>query len=110
MEVAVNNQNDPPTVLKQFNPQSAHWLIVKLEGTRSNHSALGAQVKIIAGGHAQMDEVRSGGSYLSQNDLRLHFGLGAAREADQIEIVWPSGKKQILAHVHADQVIAIKEP
>jgi len=64
---------------------------------------------LLKGARTQLDEVRSGGSYLSQNDLRLHFGLGRATEADRIEIAWPSGATQILEHIEADRVVAIQE-
>ena len=78
--------------------------MLKLAGTRSNRSALGAKVRLTAAGRTQIDEVRSGGSYLSQNDLRLHFGLGAAQRVDRIEIEWPSGARQTLRDVAADRV------
>ena len=67
-------------------------------------------MKLTAGGRTQVDEVRSGGSYLSQNDLRLHFGLGAAQRVDRIEIQWPSGASQILRDVLAGRVVEIEEP
>jgi hypothetical protein len=82
---------------------------VKLEGSKANRSAIGARVKAMAGGHAQWDEVRSGGSYLSQNDLRLHFGLGSATKVDRVEIAWPGGKRQVLENQLADRVLKIKE-
>ncbi len=110
VEVLVNNQNEPPSLFKQMARQSNHWMILRLAGTRSNRSALGAKVKVTAGGHTQIDEVRSGGSYLSQNDLRLHFGLGAAARAERIEIDWPSGVRQTLRDAAADRVITIEEP
>ena len=110
VEVLINNQNETPSLLKQTSRPSGHWILLKLVGTRSNRSALGAKVKLTAGGHSQIDEVRSGGSYLSQNDLRLHFGLGTAARADRIEIAWPSGARQVLEDLAADRVVAIEEP
>ena len=109
IEVLVNNQNETPSLLKQTSSPSGHWILLKLAGTRSNRSALGAKVKLTAAGHMQIDEVRSGGSYLSQNDLRLHFGLGAASRAD-IEITWPSGARQVLNNVAGDRIVSIEEP
>ena len=109
LEVAVNNQNESPSLFKQARKASGHWLMLKLEGTVSNRSAIGARVKVVTGDHAQWGEVRSGGSYLSQNDLRLHFGLGAATQADRIEIRWPSGTRQTLEKQAADQVLTVKE-
>jgi len=88
---------------------SNHWIVLKLTGTKSNRSAIGARVRLTASGRSQIDEVRSGGSYLSQNDLRLHFGLGASKEAHRIEIDWPSGVRQTLSHVKGDRVVSIRE-
>ena len=110
IEVLVNNQNEPPTLLKQSSLPPNHWVLLKLSGTRSNRSALGAKVRLTAGGRTLVDEVRSGGSYLSQNDLRLHFGLGSAVRIDRIEIQWPSGARQTLRDLAADRVIPIDEP
>lgn len=110
VEVLINNQNAPPTLLKQTAPTANHWIALKLAGTRSNRSALGTKVRLTAGGRTQTDEVRSGGSYLSQNDVRLHFGLGAAPKAERIEIEWPSGMKQVLRDLAVDRVVAIEEP
>ena len=86
-----------------------HWVKLKLIGTRSNRSGIGARVYCTTRSHRQMDEVRSGGSYLSQNDLRLHFGLGSAARADSITVRWPSGKKTLLRDVAADRVVSIQE-
>jgi len=110
VEIAVNNQNEPPSLLKDAATARGHWVLLKLIGTRSNRSAIGARVKLITAGHAQSGEVRSGGSYLSQSDLRLHFGLGANTSIDRIEILWPSGARQILQNQKCDRVLTIEEP
>ncbi len=110
VEVLVNNQNEAPSLLKQAQQPPGHWIILQLTGTKSNRSAIGARVKVTTGRHIQVAEVRSGGSYLSQNDLRLHFGLGAAMQVDKLEITWPSGTKQALGAQAADQVLKIAEP
>ena len=109
IEVLVNNQNEAPSLLKESAAGTNHWMTLKLTGTKSNRSAIGARVRLIASGHTQVDEVRSGGSYLSQSDFRLHFGLGAAKEVDRIEIAWPGGGKQILTHAKGDRVLSIQE-
>jgi hypothetical protein len=109
VEVLVNNQNEAPSLLKAGSGRSNHWILLQLTGTKSNRSALGARVRLTAGGRTQIDEVRSGGSYLSQNDPRLHFGLGASTEAE-IEIEWPSGVRQKMERVKGDRVVAIREP
>jgi len=110
LEVAVNNQNEAPSLFKQAHKAAGHWLILKLEGTKANRSAIGARVKVVTGDHAQWGEVRSGGSYLSQNDLRLHFGLGKATAVDRIELAWPGGGHQVLEHQAADRILNITEP
>lgn len=109
VEVLVNNQNDPPSLLRQSSTNQNHWIILKLIGTRSNRSAIGARVSITAGGRKQFDEVRSGGSYLSQNDLRLHFGLGPETKVDEMRIVWPGGTTQVERDLPVNRVTAIKE-
>lgn len=85
----MNNQNEPPSLWKE-SPPAGNWILLQLEGTKSNRSAIGARVSVTAAGHAQVEEVRSGGSYLSQSDLRLHFGIGAAKAVDRVDIRWPS--------------------
>jgi len=110
LEVAVNNQNEPPSIFKQSHRASGHWLILKLEGTKANRTAIGARIKIVTGDHTQSQEVRSGGSYLSQSDLRLHFGLGTAQTVDRIEIIWPGGSRQVLEHLAADRIVTVKQP
>jgi hypothetical protein len=86
-----------------------HWVSFELAGTKSNRLALGARVTVTAGGMTQIDEVRSGGSYLSQNDLRLHFGLGQATKIDSVEVHWPSGKVDKLGGMAADRFYAVVE-
>jgi hypothetical protein len=109
LEVLANNQNEPPSLWKQRHTAPGHWILLQLAGSKSNRSAIGARVTLTAGGHKQMDEVRSGGSYLSQSDLRLHFGLGAASRVDAIEVRLPSGQRTSLKDVAADRVLTIKE-
>ncbi len=109
IEIAINNQNEPPSLWKLAARAPGHWLILKLIGTRSNRSAIGASVKLLANGHMQLGEVRSGGSYLSQNDLRLHFGLGRTAVVQRIEVVWPGGVQQTWQNVKADRVVTLQE-
>jgi len=110
VDILVNNQNEPPSLLRLQKPAPSNWIILKLEGRHSNRSALGAKVSVTANGRTQIDEVRSGGSYLSQNDLRLHFGLGSSPQAERIEVLWPSGKKQLLLGVRGGRVLLVAEP
>ena len=90
LDVLVNCINDVPQLLRCDQTDGNHWVKLKLIGTKSNRSAIGARVYCTSGSHRQMDEVRSGGSYISQSDFRIHFGLGKAESAE-IEIRWPSG-------------------
>ena len=109
LDVVVNNMNDTPSLLHDCAPTDRHALVVRLEGTRSNRSAIGARVVVQTGGRRLVDEVRSGGSFCSQNDLRLHFGLGASTVADRIEVAWPSGGRDVAIKVPADQTVVIRE-
>lgn len=109
IEVLINNQNEPPALLQMAQRPPGHWLIVSLTGKHSNRSAIGAKVRITAAGRTQASEVRSGGSYLSQSDLRLHFGLGNATRVDRIEILWPDGSRQTKESVPVDRVIRIDQ-
>jgi hypothetical protein len=94
VEALINNQGERPSLLKRAAKPPGHWVLLRLVGTRSNRSAIGARVRLTAGGIVQNEEVRSGGGYASQNDLRLHFGLGAAERIDKVEIDWPSGLRE----------------
>jgi enediyne biosynthesis protein E4 len=108
-DVVVNNMGDAPTLLHNCASPSGHSLVVQLVGTRSNRSAIGARVTVSVAGRRLIDEVRSGGSFCSQNDLRIHMGLGAQRRADRIEVAWPSGTTEVIAGVDADQLVVIRE-
>ncbi len=109
LDIAVNCVNDFPQLLRCDSLLKNNWLKVKTVGTKSNRSGIGARVYCTPeGGHRQMDEVRSGGSYFSQSDPRLHFGLAKSVRAD-LEVHWPSGQIDKLAAVPANQVIIVTE-
>ena len=112
LDLLVNSINDVPQLLRCDSPLKNNWLKIKAIGVKSNRSGIGARVyctSIIDGKpHRQMDEVRSGGSYLSQSDLRIHFGLGSATSAD-LEIHWPSGVVDKLKDVKAKQILRLEE-
>jgi hypothetical protein len=108
VELLVNNSYDGPSLLKNDAPQG-NWLTIKLIGTKSNRDAIGARVALRVDGHQQIQEVRSGGSYISQSDFRLHFGLGRATEFDSLQIRWPSGLHEELKNIPVNKVITIKE-
>jgi hypothetical protein len=86
-----------------------HWIGFELAGTKSNRLALNARVHVNAGDLVQLGEVQSGGSYISQSDLRLHFGLGSHTKVDSVDITWPSGKKETLKDLAADHIYSILE-
>lgn len=86
-----------------------HWISFELAGTKSNRLALNGRVRVTAGSLVQLGEVLSGGSYLSQNDLRLHFGLGQHNKVDSVEITWPSGEKETLKDLAADHFYFVLE-
>ena len=109
IEVVVNNLDAPPSLLRHDGDRQNGALIVKLIGTRSNRSSVGARVRVTAGGRDRIDEVMSGSSYYSQNDLRLHFGLGSANKADRVEVSWPSGLKESFDNIAANQIVRIQE-
>jgi hypothetical protein len=109
VDVVINNQGDRPSLLRFKQTNSNHWISLKLIGIKSNKSAIGARVHCVSGALSQIDEVRSGGGYLSQSDLRLHFGIGEHQTIDLIEIFWPSGAVDRLRKVPADQYLRIEE-
>jgi hypothetical protein len=109
VDIVLLNVGEPPSLLLNTNRDTNHRVLFKLMGTKSNRAAIGARVTIRAGGVQQIGEVRGGGSYLSQNDLRLHFGLGGAAKIESVEVRWPSGKVETLANVAADSIYRIVE-
>jgi hypothetical protein len=108
LDVVIINLNEPPSLLRNDVTGGGHWLKVKLIGTASNRSAIGARVTVRYGTRVQAQEVMSQSSFYSANDLRLHFGLGSAQTAD-LEIRWPNGKKEILAKVESDHLVTVRE-
>jgi enediyne biosynthesis protein E4 len=109
VDVIVNNLDGPPTLLRNDGGSRKNWILVKCVGTRSNRSGIGTRVKVICGEHSQIDEVRSGSSYYSQNDFRLHFGLGDRAKADTVELSWPSGEKETFRDLSAGHLFVIEE-
>jgi len=116
IDVLVVNMNEPPSLLRNDTTGGGHWITMKLigavtagpEGT-TNRDAIGARVRLSAGGRTQVGEVRSGGSYLSHNDFRMHFGLGEADRAARVEIRWPSGRTETLTALAADRFYIVRE-
>jgi hypothetical protein len=104
VDIVMTVLGDRPVILRNGG-NGNHWLLISLSGSRSNRDGFGAKVTV----NGQAGYATSAGSYLSANDKRLHFGLGTAREA-RVEVRWPSGQRQVLEHVSADQVLTVKEP
>ena len=109
IDLLVANLDAPPTLLRG-STATGNWLLLDLRGTTSNRSAIGARATLVAGDLRQVREVRSGGSYQSHSDLRLHFGLGEHESADSVTIRWPGGREQVLKRVQANQVLRVEEP
>jgi len=108
VDVLVANNDDPPTLLHN-SATSNHFLNFKLVGSKSNRDAIGARIRIVAGGISQIREIASGGSYLSQSDLRANFGLAQAAQADTVEVRWPSGQVDSFSNVKANKFYLITE-
>ncbi len=109
MDVVVGDIDGGPMILRNRGISGRHWVSFELTGTKSNRLALNARITIVAGGMTQTDEVHSGGSYLSQNDLRIHFGLANATKIDKVEIHWPSGHSEVLTNLAVDQHYSVIE-
>ena len=108
LDILIMNINEPPSLLRNDVTGGGHWLKVKLVGTRSNTSAIGAVVTAVYGARRQAQAVMASSGYLSSGDRRLHFGLGEASTAD-LEIAWPSGSREQVKGVQSDQLVTVKE-
>jgi hypothetical protein len=109
VDIVVNNMHDTPDLFRNDSRNDHRWLLVKLTGTTSNRSAIGARVRAVIGEVTLVEEVRGGGSYISQNDLRVHFGLGALKEVARLEVRWPNGLEEVWEHVASNQLLVLKE-
>jgi hypothetical protein len=107
-EIVVANMNEAPVIWK-YRSANANRVLVKLLGTESNRSAIGARVELKTGAKMQADEVRSGSGYASQSDFRLHFGLGTNTKIDALNVRWPNGKEDSFADVAVNQLLVIEE-
>ena len=115
IDVVINTVNDYPQLLRCDSRLHNNWIKIRTIGTKSNRSGIGARLKCVthptgeSKPHQQIDEVRSGGGYISQNDLRVHFGIGNAEKIDLLEIHWPSGQIDTLKDLKPNQLIFVKE-
>ncbi|PYR95482.1 MAG: hypothetical protein DMF84_00885 [Acidobacteria bacterium] len=109
IDIAIANVNDQPDLYRLKGDTRNHWITLKLVGTISNRDAIGARVRLVTGDVQQWQEVRGGGSYLSQNDFRVHFGVGAAPRVDRVEVRWPNGAEQTWENLQVDKFHTLTE-
>jgi hypothetical protein len=109
LEAVVENLRGQPMILRPEGGPKNHWISFQLEGVKSNRLALNARVRATAGDLVQLGQVISSGSYLSQNDLRIHFGLGSHQRVDKAEVLWPDGKVETLTNLAADRFYSVRE-
>lgn len=110
IDVFIVNLNDRGVLLRNEGGNKNNWLLIRLVGRSSNRDGVGARLRVVSGDMVQVAQKKNSTGYLSQNDPRLHFGLGENEIVDRIEIVWPSGKVQVLENVRAGQILTISEP
>jgi hypothetical protein len=110
LDVIVANQNQPAVLYRSYPDPKNHWISLRLIGTRSNRSAIGAEVLLESGDLTQRRVVDGGSGFASQNDRRLHFGLGTHEWVNRVVIQWPSGTQQILSNPAIDQFVTVTEP
>ena len=109
LDIVVSNCGQAPILMRNDGGNKNHWIAIKARGRESNSFGVGARVRVESGGRTQIKEIYSAGSYLSSSDLRLYFGLGSERKVKQIEILWPSGKRQTLSDLAANKTVVLDE-
>ncbi len=109
LDIAYTNVDAASSLLENISPSGNRWLTIKTVGRSSNRDGIGARVQVLAGGRKQYATVRSGESYLSGNDPRVHLGLGAAGEAAELHVWWPSGKEEVFSKLRANQILTLEE-
>jgi hypothetical protein len=109
VDVVINNVNDRPDLFRLDRSGERHWVALKLVGKQSNRSAIGARIRLVTADGVQWQEVRGGGSYYAQNDLRVHFGLGGARAVDRLEVRWPNGREEAWTGLGIDRFHTLDE-
>jgi len=109
MSAVINNMNAAPSLLANQVKSTNHWIAIHTVGTKSNRDGIGARIRVKAGSRILVDEVRSGSSYISNSDMRVHFGLGKADKIEWVEIRWPSGLTERFANLALDQIHTLNE-
>lgn len=110
LDLVVTALSAPAEIWMNDSPGDNHWIEFALQGTKSNRDGIGARIKVTAGGKTQYNHMTTASGYASSSAGPVHFGLGAAKLADEVEILWPSGKKQLLKNVAGDRTLSVKEP
>jgi len=109
LDMFVTNSGKPPYLWRNVQPTGNHWLQLALAGTKSNRDAVGARVLVHAGERKLLSFVNGGNGFASQSTRRVHFGLGQAKTIDRLEVIWPSGRRQVFENVAADRMLRLKE-
>jgi len=110
VDLVVTALSAPAEIWMNDSPGSNHWLEIALQGTKSNRDGIGTRIKVTAGGLIQFNHMTTASGYASSSAGPVHFGLAAAKVADEVEISWPSGKRQVLKNVAGDRIVSVKEP
>ncbi len=109
LSAVIVNRNDPPSLLVNRTAYPNHWIAIKTIGTKSNRDGIGARLTLKTARRQQVDEVRSGSSYISNNDMRVHFGLGASTHVEFLEVRWPSGLIERFSSPAIDAILTVRE-
>jgi hypothetical protein len=109
LETVISNMSAPPSLLENQLRSPNHWIAIRTVGVKSNRDGIGARITVKIGPRTLVDEVRSGSSYISNNDMRVHFGLGAATKIDWLQIRWPSGRTERFTDITIDKIHTLKE-
>jgi hypothetical protein len=109
LDLLLTTNGGPAVLLRNDGGNAQNALAVHIIGTASNRDGIGARLKLISGGRTQVREIRSGSSYLSQNDMRAHFGLGRAAQVERLEVRWPSGRTDVMTSLMSNQIVTVKE-
>jgi hypothetical protein len=109
IDIVVNDLDNSPQILRNDGGNANNSILIRTVGEKSNRDGIGAKVKVVSGDLTQIDEVRSGGSYISQNDMRLHFGLEKRTKIDLIEVRWPSGTVDKITTAGVNKILTVKE-
>jgi hypothetical protein len=109
ISAVVSNMNAPPSLLVNEVRTTNHWVAFRTVGTKSNRDGIGARIRVKAGSRTLLDEVRSGSSFISNSDMRVHFGLGTAAKIDWVEVRWPSARLEKFENVPTDGIRTLTE-